>query len=48
MLDLVIEGEGSNDLVECNHRMMKRNLLDDSDDDDLMEIIALLDEMSVE
>ena len=48
VLDLVIEGEGLNDLVERNHSMIRRNPLDDNNDDDLMEIIALLDEMSVE
>ena len=48
VMDLIIEGEGSNDLVEQNRGMIRRNPMDDTDDDELMELVALFDEMTLD
>ena len=47
VLDLVIEGEGSNDMVDQNRRMLRRNPMDDSEDNDLEEIVALIDQLNL-
>ena len=47
-MDLIIEGEGSNNLVEQNRGMIRRNSMDDTDDDDLMELVMLIDEMTLD
>ena len=47
VMDLVIQGKGLNDLVEQNRGMLRRNPMDDTDDNDLMELVALIDKLKV-
>ena len=47
VLDLVIQGEGSNDLVEQNRRWFRTNLMEENNDEDIVELISLLDEMNM-
>ena len=47
VLDLVIEGEGSNDMVEQNRGKLRRNPMDNSEDNDLEEIVALINQLNL-
>ena len=47
VLDLVVQGDGSNDIVEQNRGMLRKNPLDESNNSDLEEIIAMIDEINL-
>ena len=47
VLDLVVEGEGSNDLVEQKCLQFRTNPMEESNDKDIVELISLLDEMNM-
>ena len=44
-LDLVVQGDRSNNIVEQNCGMLRENPMEESDNSKLEEIIAMIDEM---